>query len=332
MFWFNNNNPLVGDFPADGVSQMTSGTTGRPKIGLALGAGVARGWSHIGVIQQLIEEGIEPDVVSGTSVGALVGGCYAAGKLHMLEEFARSLTRTKIFRLLDISWSKSGMISGDKLRELLDEGLGETRIEHIEKPFICIGTELLTGHEIWLRKGRLSKALRASYALPGVFSPVYFKELWLIDGAVVNPIPVSACRAMGARLVIAVNLNNDAFGGTVIQAPGLAGVEQTLETVQTGSDSKRPQKSILRQMFGGSSNEPGLTTVLMAAFNISQDRLARSRLAGDPADISINPYAEGIGMFDFDRAADAITAGREAASKVVPDIKRALATLEAASH
>ncbi|NNF80853.1 MAG: NTE family protein rssA [Rhizobiales bacterium] len=332
MFWFNNNNPPITQFPADGVSSMTSGTTGRPKIGLALGAGVARGWSHIGVIQQLIEEGIEPDVVSGTSVGALVGGCYAAGKLHMLEDFARSLTRTKIFRLLDISWSKSGMISGDKLRELLDEGLGETRIEHIDKPFICIGTELLTGHEIWLRKGRLSKALRASYALPGVFSPVYFKELWLIDGAVVNPIPVSACRAMGARMVIAVNLNNDAFGGTVIQAPGLAGVENALETPPAGQESNRPQRSILRQMFGGSNDEPGLTTVLMAAFNISQDRLARSRLAGDPADISINPQANGIGMFDFDRASEAIEAGRVAAARVVPDIKRAMATLEAASH
>ncbi len=332
MFWFNNNNPPVSEFPADGVSQMTRGNTGRPKIGLALGAGVARGWSHIGVIKQLVDEGIEPDVVSGTSVGALVGGCYAAGKLHMLEDFARSLTRTKIFRLLDISWSKSGMISGDKLRELLDEGLGDMRIEHVEKPFICIGTELLTGHEIWLRKGRLSKALRASYALPGIFSPVYFKELWLIDGAVVNPIPVSACRAMGARMVIAVNLNNDAFGGTVIQAPGLAAVDASLESVKTDQATGKPQRSILRQMFGGSREEPGLTTVLMAAFNISQDRLARSRLAGDPADISINPNANDIGMFDFDRANEAIEAGRAAASRVVPEIKHALANLEAVGH
>ncbi len=332
MFWTNNNNPLVSQYAADGVSDMTGGKRTRPKIGLALGAGVARGWSHIGVIQKLHEEGIEPDVVSGTSVGALVGGCYAAGKLHMLEDFARGLTRTKIFRLLDISWTKSGIISGDKLRELLDDGLGETRIEHIEKPFICIGTELLTGHEIWLRKGRLSKALRASYALPGVFSPVYFKELWLIDGAVVNPIPVSACRAMGARLVIAVNLNNDAFGGTVIQAPGLSRVEASMETTPRDQSPSKPQRSILRQMFGGSSDEPGLTTVLMAAFNISQDRLARSRLAGDPADISINPAANGIGLFDFDRAADAIAAGRDAAARVIPEIKQAMATLEAASH
>lgn len=311
---------------------MSTTRAGRPKIGLALGAGVARGWSHIGVIQKLKEEGIEPDVVSGTSVGALVGGCYSAGKLNQLEEFARSLTRTKIFRLLDLSWSKAGMISGDKLREVLDAALGETRIEEIEKPFICIGTELLTGHEIWLRKGRLSKALRASYALPGVFTPVYFKELWLIDGAVVNPIPVSACRAMGARLVISVNLNNDAFGGTVIQAPEIADVERTVLKASAEASRKKPQKSVLQQMFGSRSNEPGLTTVLMAAFNISQDRLARSRLAGDPPDIHINPVAPDIGLFDFDKGAEAIEAGRDAAAKVIPDLKYAMQRLEAVAH
>ncbi len=311
---------------------MSTTRAGRPKIGLALGAGVARGWSHIGVIQKLKEEGIEPDVVSGTSVGALVGGCYSAGKLNQLEEFARSLTRTKIFRLLDLSWSKAGMLSGDKLREVLDAALGEIRIEEIEKPFICIGTELLTGHEIWLRKGRLSKALRASYALPGVFTPVYFKELWLIDGAVVNPIPVSACRAMGARLVISVNLNNDAFGGTVIQAPEIADVERTVLKASAEASRKKPQKSVLQQMFGSRSNEPGLTTVLMAAFNISQDRLARSRLAGDPPDIHINPVAPDIGLFDFDKSAEAIEAGRDAAAKVIPDLKYAMQRLEAVAH
>ena len=234
--------------------------------------------------------------------------------------------------MLDLSWGKAGLISGDRLRELLDEALGETRIEQLEKPFICIGTELLTGHEIWLRKGRLSKAIRSSYALPGVFAPVYFKELWLIDGAVVNPIPVSACRAMGARVVIAVNLNSDAFGGTVIQAPEIADVERTVVALSGEQGKAKPQKSVLRQMFGRNSNEPGLTTVLMAAFNISQDRLARSRLAGDPADISINPSANDIGLFDFDKADEAIQAGREAAEKAIPDIKRAIGWLDAAAH
>ncbi len=333
MFWFNNNSAPAYEFPADSMNEMIGAAPGRPKIGLALGAGVARGWTHIGVIQKLAEEGIEPDVVSGTSVGALVGGCHAAGRLGELEEFARSLTRTKIFRLLDLSWGKAGLISGDRLRDLLDEALGELRIEELKTPFICIGTELLTGHEIWLRKGRLSKAIRSSYALPGVFSPVYFKELWLIDGAVVNPIPVSACRAMGARMVIAVNLESDAFGGTVIQTPEIADVNKTVMNIATPSDKPRkPQRSILRQMFGRDTNEPGLTTVLMAAFNISQDRLARSRLAGDPADITITPSANDIGLFDFDKAEEAIEIGRDAAAKVVPDIKRAISWLDAAAH
>ncbi|MGI9481191.1 MAG: patatin-like phospholipase family protein [Hyphomicrobiales bacterium] len=319
------------DMPAE-----PSGTTmpPRPKIGLALGAGVARGWSHIGVIQVLEEAGFAPDVVAGTSIGALVGGCYAARKLPELEEFARGLTRGRVFRLLDLAWSRSGMLSGDKLRELLDQALGETRIEHLEKPFICIGTELLTGHEIWLRSGRLSKAIRASYALPGVFTPVFFKQFWLIDGAVVNPIPVSACRALGARLVVAVNLNNDVFGGTVIQAPEIEQINGTGSNNFASSDPSQPQqKSFLRQMFAGSeADTPGFTTVLMAAFNISQDRMARSRLAGDPPDISVNPLAHDIGLFDFDKAAEAIEAGRDAARKALPEIERLITVLNTASH
>ncbi len=312
---------------------MNNHTYQRPRIGLALGAGVARGWSHIGVIEVLEEAGIELDVVAGTSIGALVGGCYAANKLQELKQFALELTRGRVFRLLDLAWNRSGVLSGDKLRELLDEALGEARIEHLPKPFICIATELLTGHEIWLRSGRLSKAIRASYALPGVFSPIFFKEFWLIDGAVVNPIPVSACRAMGARMVIAVNLNNDVFGGTVIQAPeidarnGLA----SLSPFKPGEGVESP-KSFLRQMFGGGSGEPGFTTVLMAAFNISQDRMARSRMAGDPPDIAISPQSHDIGLFDFDKAAEAIAAGREAAEKALPEIKRVLGILEIASQ
>jgi NTE family protein len=304
----------------------------RPRIGLALGAGVARGWGHIGVIQVLEEAGITPDVVAGTSIGALVGGCYAAGKLAELEQFARELTRGRVFRLLDLAWNRSGVLSGDKLRELLDQALGEIRIEELPKPFICIGTELLTGHEIWLRTGRLSKAIRASYALPGIFSPVFFKEFWLIDGAVVNPIPVSACRAMGARMVIAVNLNNDVVGGTVIQAPEATNGLRSLSPFTAVSEQQPSSKSFLRQMFGGGSDEPGFTTVLMAAFNISQDRMARSRLAGDPPDVAITPLSHDIGLFDFDKAVEAIEAGREAAKKALPEIERVLAVLEAASQ
>lgn len=290
-----------------------------PMVGLALGAGAARGWSHIGVIERLVEAGIRPQVIAGTSIGALVGGCHAAGKIQELKEFALGLTKRRIFSFLDFSWSGSGLISGDRLSTMLTQELKEMTFADLDLPFICIATELLTGHEIWLRKGPLAPAIRASYALPGVLRPVKLANQWLIDGAVVNPIPVSPCRALGARLVIAVNLNSDVFGGTVIQEP------DKLVKAAPGANSERP--SALRAMVGGADN-PGLTTVLVAAFNISQDRLARSRLAGDPPDINITPRTPTIGLFDFDKAGQAIAAGREAAERALPDIETALSRLE----
>ncbi len=301
---------------SDAPSEHASGSV----IGLALGAGAARGWSHIGVIERLVEAGIHPRVVAGTSIGALVGGCHAAGKLAELKEFATRLTKRRIFSFLDFSWSGSGLISGDRLSGMLTEHLSDMSFADLKLPFICIATELLTGHEIWLRHGPLAAAIRASYALPGVFRPVKVGHQWLIDGAVVNPIPVSPCRALGARLVIAVNLNSDIFGGTVIQEP-----DKLVNSMPDTTASNR--SSALRAMIGGGDN-PGLTTVLVAAFNISQDRLARSRLAGDPPDINIMPRTPTIGLFDFDKAQDAIDAGREAAERALPEIEMALMHLD----
>ena len=300
----------------------------RTSIGLALGAGAARGWSHIGVIERLNEVGISPNVVAGTSIGALIGGCYAADLLQELKQFALALTRRRLFSFLDISWGGSGLISGDRLTALLDEHMGDLQFDDLRLPFICIATELLTGHEIWLREGSVVTAMRGSYALPGVFRPAHRDGKWLIDGAVVNPIPVSACRAMGARLVIAVNLNSDAFGGTVIQQSlGDANGEATARA----KDNSQGKPSMLRQMIG-SNDDPGLTTVLVAAFNISQDRLARSRLAGDPPDINIMPRTPDIGLFEFDKAQAAIDAGREAADRALPDIEYALEVLDRVSE
>jgi len=292
-------------------------------IGLALGAGAARGWSHIGVVERLLEAGIHPHVVAGTSIGSLVGGCYAAGKLAELKDFATRLTKRRMFSFLDFSWSGSGLISGDRLSGMLTEHLSDMTFADVNVPFICIATELLTGHEIWLRNGALAPAIRASYALPGVFRPVKIGHQWLIDGAVVNPIPVSPCRALGARLVIAVNLNSDIFGGTVIQEP-----DKVVKSMPNAAAEDRT--STLRAMIGHNDN-PGLTTVLVAAFNISQDRLARSRLAGDPPDINIMPRTPSIGLFDFDKAAEAIDAGREAAERALPEIEAALLHLDQVS-
>ena len=182
-----------------------------PRIGVVLGAGAARGWAHIGALQELNALGLKPDVIVGSSIGSLVGGCYAAGKLDMLETFARSLTRRRVFGLLDFSFAGGGLIGGEKLRARLEAELGETRIEDLTIRFAGVATEIGAGHEIWLRRGLLSEAIRASYALPGVFEPVRVDGRWLFDGAIVNPVPISVARALGAEKVIALNIRASAL-------------------------------------------------------------------------------------------------------------------------
>src|SRR6202162_1266384 len=193
----------------------------RPKIGLALGGGAARGWAHIGVLRALDELGLKPDIIAGTSIGAVVGGCYAADALDSVEAFARDLTRRRVFGLLDLNFAGSGLIAGNRLRKLLLGRLRRRRIEELAPRFVCVATELGTGHEIWMSRGRLVEAMRASYALPGIFQPVNVAGRWLVDGALVNPVPVSAARALGAEIVIAVSLSSDVFThSTTIYAHG----------------------------------------------------------------------------------------------------------------
>ncbi len=186
------------------------------KIGLALGAGSARGWAHIGVLRALAEAGIHPDIIAGTSVGAVVGGCYVAGEIDALEQFARGLTRRKVLGFLDFNLSGSGLIHGQRLRDVLEARLKAITIESLARRFVAVATEIGSGHEVWLSRGHLGDAIRASYAMPGIFKPVAIDGRWLFDGALVNPVPVSVCRALGARYVIAVNVNTEGGHGTVV--------------------------------------------------------------------------------------------------------------------
>jgi len=304
----------------------------KPKIGIALGGGAARGWSHIGVLQALAQAGLSPDIVVGTSIGSVVGGCYVSGKLDDLEVFARSLTRRRVFSLLDFNFAGSGLISGQRLSEELNDHLKHVQIENLKNKFVAVATELKTGHEIWLSKGPLVPAMHASYALPGIFRPVRINNRWLIDGALVNPIPVSVCRALGARIVIAVNLNWDFFGkGTVV--PDQDAFEEDeipeAENKPPAGNGRAAQHLLRRQFFGQGSDAPGISSVMMDAFNIIQDRIARSRLAGDPPDIMIMPILEEMGLFDFHMAENAIASGKQATEKVLEDIERAVSVLAA---
>src|ERR1700689_1794786 len=192
----------------------------RPKVGLVLGAGAARGWSHIGALRELDALGLRLDVVVGSSIGTLFRGWYAAGRVDMLEAFARSLTRLRVFGLLGFSFTGSGLIGGQRLRTRLEAALGGLRIEDLPVRFAAVATEIGGGHEIWLRRGPLVDAIRASYALPGVFEPVKVDGRWLFDGAIVNPVPFSVARALGAERGMARNITSDRVGrGAVIQDP-----------------------------------------------------------------------------------------------------------------
>jgi len=275
------------------------------RIALALGGGAARGWAHIGVLRALDEAGIEIEMIAGTSIGALVGGCYLAGKLDQLEEFARSLTRRRMFNLLDITFRGSGLFGGMKLDGRMREHLDGLRLEELDRPFVAVCTELRTGHEIWLSSGPLVEAMRASYALPGVFEPVRWQERVLVDGALVNPVPVSVCRAYEQRLVLAVNLHYDQFGRAAVIKHAQSQHENLAEAIQGGKESRL-----------------GITGVMMEAFNIIQDRISRARMAGDPPDVSLMPTVGQIGLADFHRASEAIDIGYAETVKRLEDIKR----------
>ncbi|MGO4705876.1 patatin-like phospholipase family protein [Microvirga sp. 2MCAF38] len=295
------------------------------KIGLALGGGAARGWSHIGVVRVLAEAGIIPDVIAGCSIGAVVGGCFAAGRLDEIEAFALSLTKRRVMGLLDFHISGSGLIAGGRLQRLLEENLTDQRVETLPMKFCTIATELATGHEVWLTRGQLVQAMRASYALPGIFDPVSIGGRWLMDGALVNPIPITAARALGADIVICVNLNGEVrVRGTVIQSYDSThtdeqDIEEHMEEPRRWGIFSAPKAPKNRR-----PNAPGIASVMVDAFNITQDRIARSRLAGDPPDVMIAPKLAKMGLFEFHRAQECITLGRQAAERALPDITELL--------
>lgn len=300
------------------------------KIGIALGGGAARGWAHIGVLKALDEIGLQPDIIAGTSIGSIVGGCYAANELKSLEHFATKLTTRKVLGFMDLNLAGSSLITGKRICSTLETHLKDVRIEKMQRQFISVAAELGSGHEVWMDKGNLVDAMRASYALPGIFKPVNINNRWLFDGAIVNPVPVSVCRAFGADVVIAVNLNNDSFGkSTVISS------HEANEIVHSPSEEERQlnSKSTLgkwrSRFFSEKNDSPGISKVMLDAFNITQDRIARARLAGDPPNFSIKPRLDNIGLFDFHRAEEMIVIGEEATWRAKDELEHHLGSLAA---
>ena len=271
----------------------------KPRIGLALGSGSSRGWAHIGAIRALEEHGVKPELVCGTSIGALVGAIYASGQLDALERWVTSLAWSQVVRLMDITW-KGGLIRGQRLFNLFGSTFDNRELDELEVRFGCVATELSSGREIWLQHGPLLDLVRASIAMPGLFTPVVRDGTVLVDGGLVNPVPVSMCRAFGAEIVIAIDLSWGKLG---------------------------PYRNMGRDLPAAKSDKPRVPSifeVFNAALDIVEQRVARSRLAGEPADVLITPLLPDFGTMEYHRGAEAIAEGRKAVERMLPLIEQVM--------
>lgn len=288
----------------------------RPRIGLALGGGSARGWAHIGVIRLLEEEGVVPDLVCGTSIGALVGAACASRTLDKLEAWVTSLSWKDVVGFLDFGLS-GGLIKGSRVIDFFHDHVVDCDFSNLVQPFACAATDLATGQEVWLRSGSVSDAVRASFSQPGLFEPVAQDGRFLVDGSLVNPVPVSLARALGAEFVIAVDLGSDLISPRSRASPSNS-------NAPSGVSARLGQ--LLNNVISTSARRhaPSILSVIMQSLAIMQVRISRSRLAGEPPDALIAPALGHLGLLDYHRAAEAIAEGREAARVALPMIQRQL--------
>jgi len=294
------------------------------RLGIALGSGAARGWAHIGILRALEQAGIVPDIVAGTSIGALVGAAYASDRLDSLADWVTGIDWWEIIRYMDL---RLGGVEGERLMQAFRERVDDVPIETLPKPFGAVATDLHTGREVWFQNGSLLEAVRASIALPGLFSPVRYQGRWLVDGGLVDPLPVSLCRALGADRVIAVNLNGDIvgrqFSGRVQHRnapnPLLARLSAGWQAVlgNNHASAAEPESS-------AEDAPPGLFDVIAGSIHIMQDRITRARMAGDPPDVVLAPRLAHLGLMDFDRAAEAMAAGMTCVQRHLPLLRDVL--------
>ena len=295
-------------------------------IGLALGSGSARGWSHIGIIRELAELGVVPNIICGTSVGALVGASYTTGQIDKLEEWACSLTKFKAAKFFDINFTQKGFVNVEKFHRFLNEYVAsdDALIEGYQRQFAAVATELSSGREVWLMKGSIVEAVWSSISMPGLFPAIKVNNAWLVDGGLVNPVPVSVCRALGADIVIAVNLNSDLMGRHRRPTQDEVKVDKSVTGKLTAL-----AKEYSGSFFSNSDADdepPGLLDAIADSINITQDRITRSRLAGDPADIVLSPKLSDIGLLEIYRAHEAIAEGKKSVQRKMHEIAYMLET------
>jgi NTE family protein len=295
----------------------------QPRIGLALGSGAARGWAHIGAIRALEDRGVKPDLVCGTSIGALVGAFYAAGELDKLEKWVTSLAWTTVVRLMDLTW-RGGLIRGQRLFTLFRTTFEDRDISALPILYGAVATELASGREVWLREGKVLDAARASCAMPGLFTPVIRDETILVDGGLVNPVPVSMCRALGADLVIAVDLSWGKLGPYRDRARNKGREVVVAPREVPGWVGRLKPGWLQRKAKPEELTIPSIFEVFTTALDIVEMKVARSRLAGEPADVMITPLLPDYATMDFHRAKEAIAEGRAAVERMGPLIDQVM--------
>lgn len=308
----------------------------KARIGIALGSGSARGWAHIGVLRALEEMGIQLDIVAGCSIGSIVGAAYAAGNLDRLETEVLSFNKLDLVRFFDLNPSLNGFVHRERLQQFFNDYVcpSQQTFEQLPRKFATVATYLGSGREMWFTEGKIVDGIMASIALPGLFPPFLYQEDWLVDGGLVNPVPVSLCRALGADFVIAVNLNGSITRRHFQAQP--SAVPKVNPDLAVAVELEPPKKSLsnvaasLRDYSATLFNSnrlvpsPNLIEAIAGSINIMQDKITRSRMAGDPPDILLAPKLADIGLLEFYRAQEAITAGRESVQRLQHDIKDAL--------
>ncbi|HEX5476950.1 MAG TPA: patatin-like phospholipase RssA [Burkholderiales bacterium] len=296
-----------------------------PRIGLALGSGSARGWAHIGAIRALEERGIKPGIVCGSSIGALVGAFYAAGELDKLESWVSGLAWTTVVRLMDITW-RGGLIRGERLFKLFRATFEDRDISSLPVLYGAVATELESGREAWLREGQILDAVRASCAMPGVFTPVIRNDVVLVDGGLVNPVPVSMCRALGADLVIAVDLSWGKLGAYRHRSEASAVEVEAPREVPGWIGRLRPSwlERSKKDDAADAVRIPSIFEVFTTALDIVEMKVARSRLAGEPADVMLTPLLPDFATLEFHRAKEAIAEGHASVERMAPLLEQVL--------
>ena len=270
------------------------------KIGLALGGGAARGLAHIGVLEILEKEGISIDMIAGTSAGAAIGALFAQGKsTKEMRELVRSWDWKKRAQLIDPALPKSGFIAGKKIKKLLKSIIGDVRFDELKLPFACVATDIMSGEEVIINQGSVLEAVRASISMPIIFTVVKWKGRYLVDGGLVDPVPVSVLKDMGADFIIAVNVT-----------PRMSKAFQRVYM-----EELKPEEIV---------KEPNIFNILMKVIDIDSSHLVGWCLNG--ADVVIEPRLAGIGLGDFGHAEQCILEGELAGIDSVLEIKRRLAT------